>query len=116
MAFINLWCSYITINKKTIQREKSPIEKLKNSIKIFNLDKSRIGNKNVTEKAKLEIRTKEHKENIQVLVLDITETNIFLGYNWLKQHNPKIDWKIKQLKFSRYKGKYQLEEHKVTNC
>ena len=106
MAFINLWCSYITINKKTIQREKSPMEKLKNSIKIFNLDRSKIGNKNVTKRAKLEIKTKEHKENIQVLVLDITETNIFLDYNWLKQYNPKIDWKMEQLKFSRCKEKY----------
>ena len=24
---------------------------------------------------------------------------IFLGYNWLKKHNPQIDWKVKTLQF-----------------
>jgi len=34
-------------------------------------------------------------------VLGITETDVFLGYDWLEKHNPEIDWKKGTINFTR---------------
>jgi len=41
-------------------------------------------------------------------VSGLGKQSLILGYNWLKDHNPKIDWKKKEVKMThclfQYKG------------
>ncbi|PFH46443.1 hypothetical protein AMATHDRAFT_154988 [Amanita thiersii Skay4041] len=37
-------------------------------------------------------------------IANISKNEIFLGHDWLKYHNPKIDWKQSTLEFSRCPG------------
>jgi hypothetical protein len=41
---------------------------------------------------------------MEVFPLAITDTgksNMIIGYNWLRKHNPEINWEKGELKFSR---------------
>ncbi len=41
----------------------------------------------------------EHKERMPFSVADIGSTSMILGHNWLKRHNPSIDWTTKKIEF-----------------
>ena len=34
----------------------------------------------------------DHKESIKFFVTKLGKRDIFLGYTWLRKHNPEIDW------------------------
>ena len=40
----------------------------------------------------LEVEINGHKEQIDVAVMDLNSTDIFLGYNWSVKHNPGVNW------------------------
>ncbi|OCB85965.1 hypothetical protein A7U60_g7100 [Sanghuangporus baumii] len=42
----------------------------------------------------------KHEEEIQLAVMSLASSNIFLGHDWLQKHNPEIDWKIGSVKFT----------------
>ncbi|PFH45207.1 hypothetical protein AMATHDRAFT_9767 [Amanita thiersii Skay4041] len=33
-------------------------------------------------------------------ILNLSKNEIFLRFNWLKYHNPKVDWKASKIEFS----------------
>jgi hypothetical protein len=47
----------------------------------------------VTQYAKLGINAGGYQEDIEPVVTQLQLADIFLGYDWLVQHNPEIDWK-----------------------
>jgi hypothetical protein len=47
----------------------------------------------VTQYAKLDINMEGHQEDIKPVVTQLQLADIFLGHDWLVQHNPDIDWK-----------------------
>src|SRR5947209_20235142 len=38
------------------------------------------------------VEYKGHRELIQFLVTEMSNSNVVLGYNWLQPHNPSINW------------------------
>ena len=47
-----------------------------------------------------------YKEYIELAVTNLRDTNAFIKYNWLKLHNPNIDWQNHTLVFNRYSEEY----------
>jgi hypothetical protein len=43
----------------------------------------------------------DHTEIFSFAVTDTGKSNIIIGFNWLKQHNPEIDWQKQTIRFSR---------------
>ena len=43
-------------------------------------------------------------------VSNLGTSNVFLGHDWLKHHNPEIDWKGKTIQFNRCPGSCYKEE------
>ena len=35
-----------------------------------------------------------YTEQIDVVVMDLNNTGMFLGYNWLVKYNPEVNWNI----------------------
>jgi len=56
----------------------------------FNVDRTRSGNHKVTQFALLEL------ENINIVVIDLNGTYIFLGHDWLIKHIPEVNWNKRQ--------------------
>ena len=43
-------------------------------------------------------------------VSNLGTSDVFLGHNWLKHHNPEIDWKKKTIQFNQCPGSCYKEE------
>ena len=59
------------------------------SFKVFNVDRTR--NREVTRFALLKVETNGFKKWIDIAVIDLNGTDIFLGYNWLVKHNLEVN-------------------------
>ena len=43
----------------------------------------------------------DHAERIQLAVTNTRNSDLFIGLEWLRRHNPSIDWKKSQILFNR---------------
>ena len=91
LALIDSGCTYTTIAANTVQREKLPMEKIKTTIEIYNSDGTQKKYGKIKEVVPITLEAEEHTEQINAVVSGITETDIFLDYDWLEKHNPEID-------------------------
>ena len=59
---------------------------------VFNANSTKTGE--VTQYTPLEVKTNRHKEQINTAVmgLNLNNTDVFLGYNWLVKHNSEVNW------------------------
>ena len=69
---------------------------------MFNADGTKNGE--MTKVAPLEIKINRHKETLEAAVIDLDETDMFLGHDWLVKHNPEVNWKNRTIKFIRCPG------------
>ena len=60
------------------------------SFEIFNADETKNGE--VIKYMLLELEINRHMEKINVAVIDLNDTDIFLEYNWLVKHNLEVNW------------------------
>ena len=73
------------------------------------------GTKNgeVTKIAPLEIEINGHKEILEVAVIDLDRTDMFLGHNWLVKHNLEVNWKNGTIKFTRCLGNCTIKHKDI---
>ena len=83
---MNTTIARITIEEKGILTKSLP--KLFN---MYNSDKSKNREKTIREFVSLEINLNEHIEQIDAVVSEIKKMNLFLGHDWLVEHNPEVD-------------------------
>ena len=48
----------------------------------------------------IEMRIRDHSKQIAMAMSNLSTHPIFLGYDWLRKHNPQINWKVKTLQFT----------------
>jgi len=70
-------------------------------MEIYNSDGTRNRYRKIKEVIPITLEARGHTEQINAVVSGITETDIFLGYDWLEKHNPEIDWKKGTINFTR---------------
>ena len=61
-------------------------------IPVYNADSTLNKNGSIKEFAILQLAINDHYECIDLAITELGDTDLFLGYNWLKIHNPSIDW------------------------
>ena len=72
------------------------------SFEVFNADRTKNGE--VTKVASLEIEINRHKETLEAAVMNLNETNMFLGHDQLVKYNPEVNQKNGTIKFMRCPG------------
>jgi len=68
-----------TITRKTVEEKKILIKSLPKPFDMYNSDRSRNGEKTIKEFVPLEINSDRHIKQIDIGVLEIKETDLFLG-------------------------------------
>jgi len=114
LALIDSGCTHTTIAADIVQREKLPTEKMKTTIEIYNSDRTQNKYSKIKEVVPITLEAGGYMEQINVVVLGITETDVFLGYDWLEKHNPEIDWKKGTINFTRCPKNYHLAGQTTT--
>jgi hypothetical protein len=100
-ALLDSGCEGSCIDTKAVEKYQLPVSKLHHPIPVYNADGSRNLAGSVTGFVTIQIRIGAHIERIDLGVTNLGTSEIFLGHDWLKKHNPSIDWRDGSLQFDR---------------
>ena len=70
-------------------------------IDVYNADGSVNSGGRITHFVQLLVQIGDHRERMTFLVTDLGKSDLFLGYEWISHHNPRIDWRERTIEFSR---------------
>jgi len=109
----NSRCTHTTIARKTVEEKGISTKSLPRPFNMYNSDGSKNGEKTIREFVPLEINSNRHIEQIDTVVSEIKETDLFLGHNWLVEHNPEVDQKEEVIQFTRCPGHCKMEHKSI---
>jgi predicted aspartyl protease len=78
-----------------------PTRPLTKPIPVYNVDGTVNDAGTITDIANVILRYENHSERTQLAVTRLGKQSMILGYNWLHNHNPEINWQTKDVKMSR---------------
>ena len=96
-VLIDSGCTSSCIDAGFVKRYDIPTEKLPRSYPVFNADGTSNDGGRIKEYVTLEMMIGLHREWVRLAVTSLASSNIFLGHDWLKQHNPEINWATGQI-------------------
>jgi len=73
---------------------------LLHNIPVFNIDGSPNEAGQISEVVDAVLHYKTHSKRMLLAVSGLGKQNLILGYNWLKDHNPKIDWEKEEVEMT----------------
>jgi len=74
---------------------------LSHNIPVFNVDGSPNKAGQISEVVDVVLWYKTHSERMLLAVSRLGKQSLILGYDWLKDHNPKIDWEKGEVEMTR---------------
>jgi len=80
-VLINSRCTNTTIARKTVEEKEISTKLLPKPFNVYNLDRSRNGEKIIREFVPLEINSNRYIKQIDVVVSKIKKTDLFLGHD-----------------------------------
>ena len=98
-ALVDSGCTHTGIDEQLVKDKRIQTKAIDFSFEVFNADRTK--NREVTKVAPLEIEINEHKETLEVVVIDLDRTDMFLGHDWLVKHNPEVNWRNRTIQFMR---------------
>jgi len=90
---------------------------LSHNIPVFNVDSSPNEAGQISEVVDVVLWYKTHSERMLLAVSGLGKQSLILGYDWLKDHNPKIDWEKGEVEMTRcplqYEGGHALRKEQT---
>ena len=74
---------------------------LSHNIPVFNVNGSPNETGQISEVVDIVLRYKTHSERMLLAVSRLGKQSLILGYDWLKDHNPRIDWEKGEVEITR---------------
>jgi len=96
------------INRDFVRSKEMNTWTLSHNIPVFNIDGSPNKAGQISEVVDIVLRYKTHSERMLLAVSGLGKQNLILGYDWLKDHNPKINWEKGEVEMTRCKGGHTL--------
>ena len=78
-VLVDSGCTHTEIDKQLVKDKKIPTKPIDFSFEVFNTDGTK--NREVTKVAPLEIKIDRHTEQLEVAVMDLDRTDMFLGHD-----------------------------------
>ncbi len=89
------------ISKQFIREQAIETRKLDKEIRVLNIDGTPNKGGNITEIVELRMIYRGYEERIELGVCDTGRATLILGHPWLWDHNPEVDWRKGEIKFTR---------------
>ena len=74
---------------------------LSRNIPVFNVDSFPNEAEQISKVVDVILRYKTHSERMLLAVSGLRKQSLILGYDWLKDHNPRIDWEKGEVEMTR---------------
>ena len=68
-------------------------------LKVYNADGTHNARGQIEKFIIIHLQIKDHKEQIGLIITDLSPNTVFLGHDQLKMHNPVINWKTGHIEF-----------------
>ncbi len=94
-------CTSSAINKCFVDEHRLETRKTAVPIPIYNADGTRNAGRDITEFAEVQMTIGGHTEHIDLAITNLGNRDIYLGHDWLKHHNPSVNWKTQSILFRR---------------
>jgi hypothetical protein len=89
------------MDKEWARANKISTRSLPRPIPVFNVDGTPNEAGKIDEIADVVLRYDGHAERTQFAITQLGKQSMILGFTWLKEHNPEIDWQSKEVRMSR---------------
>jgi len=89
------------IDRDFVRSKGMNTQTLSHNIPIFNVDSSPNEAEQISEVVDIVLRYKTHSERMLLVVSRLGKQSLILGYDWLKDHNPRIDWEKGEVEMTR---------------
>jgi len=110
-ALVDSKCTHTGIDKQLVKEKRIQTKPINFSFEVFNTNRTKNGE--VTKVVSLEIKINRYKEQLEVAVIDLNRTDMFLGHNWLVKHNLEVNWKNRTIKFMRCPGSCKMKHQDI---
>jgi predicted aspartyl protease len=100
-ALIDCGATGCFIDIEWVKLNNIPTHPLTNPIPVYNVDSTANDAGAITDIADIILHYENHSERTQLAVTHLGKQSLILGYNWLRNHNPEINWQTKDVKMSR---------------
>lgn len=94
-------CTGSSIDAGFVQAKGLNAQPLPRPVPVYNADGTLNNGGSITHTVTLRLAIGRHSERIIFEVTNLGKSDLFLGHEWLKYHNPTIDWEESTLKFDR---------------
>lgn len=94
-------CTGSCIDSKFVKRHGINTTEAPLPTKVCNADGTLNTSGSITHYVTMRMTIKDHVEHIQMGVVDLGKTDLFISHDWLKFHNPNIDWQKTTITFDR---------------
>ena len=122
-AMVDSGASTLFLSKEFVRKNHVRTARLAHAIPLYNIDGTHNKMGDITHVAELGLQIGEHVEERAIFtVADIGPEDLIIGIDWLRKHNPEIDWKEGQFTLDcceepepvRSKVKPRIQKKKVT--
>jgi len=87
-----LWSDQSLIDRDFVHSKGMNTQTLSHNIPVFNVDGSPNEAGQISEVVDVVLYYKTHSERMLLAVSGLGKQSLILDYDWLKDHNPRIDW------------------------
>ena len=93
VALVDSGCSGSTINETFVKENKLLTHDVPIPIPVYNANGTMNKGGSISKFTMVELVIDDHSERLPIIVTSLSTHAVFLGFDWLKIHNPEIDWK-----------------------
>lgn len=112
-ALVDSGAYAVFISHSFVRKHRLKTNQLAKEIRVYNADGTRNKKGSIEEYAWLDVAVGDHISRQACLVTDLGGKDMFLGYSYLKKHNPEIDWDKGQWLYSRCPDTCRFTGHKA---
>lgn len=91
-VLVDSGCTGSSIDRGFVAEKGLATHRLPRSIPVYNADGTQNSAGRIEEFVTVELRIQDHSEQIALAVTNLGTNTVFLGHDWLRLHNPRIDW------------------------
>ena len=107
MALLDCGATGSFIDTDFVTKHRLMVRQLVQPIPVYNVDGSSNEAGAITAVVDVILQYRDHSERTPLAVTNLGHQNVILGYSWLREHNPEVNWQTQEVKLSRCPAKCQ---------